>query len=126
MFSKNRDRLLTSDVAQRFFAELNKQAKRFMADEHFTVDGTLIQVWASRKSFRRVDGFDDGDGGDFRGQSRSNKTYESRPTGIKILWRAKQCASCSSESKAIPSWLGQNSTKRKSLRSRILLSGSTS
>jgi len=44
VFSKNRDRLLTSDVAQRFFAEVNKQAKKFMSDEHFTVDGTLIQA----------------------------------------------------------------------------------
>src|SRR6267142_5481865 len=52
VFSKNRDRLLTSDVAQRFFAEVNKQAKKFMSDEHFTVDGTLIQAWASQKSFR--------------------------------------------------------------------------
>src|SRR6266568_9163214 len=42
VFSKNRDRLLTSDVAQRFFAEVNRQAKKFMSDEHFTVDGTLI------------------------------------------------------------------------------------
>jgi len=50
VFSKNRDRLLTSDVAQRFFAEVNLRAKKFMSDEHFTVDGTLIQgkrmVWA--------------------------------------------------------------------------------
>ena len=52
VFSKNRDRLLTSDVAQRFFAEVNKQAKRFMSDEHFTVDDTLIQAWASQKNFR--------------------------------------------------------------------------
>jgi transposase len=52
VFSKNRDRLLTSDVAQQFFAEVNKQAKKFMSDEHFTVDGTLIQAWASQKSFR--------------------------------------------------------------------------
>jgi len=51
VFSKNRDRLLTSDVAQQFFAEVNKQARRFMSDEHFTVDGTLIQAWASQKSF---------------------------------------------------------------------------
>ena len=51
VFSKNRDRLLTSDVAQRFFAVVNKQAKKFMSDEHFTVDGTLIQAWASQKSF---------------------------------------------------------------------------
>jgi hypothetical protein len=55
VFSKNRDRLLTSDVAQRFFAEVNRQAKRFMSDEHFTVDGTLIQAWASQKSFRSKD-----------------------------------------------------------------------
>ncbi len=77
VFSKNRDRLLTSDVAQRFFAEVNQQAKRFMSDEHFTVDGTLIQAWASQKSFRSKDGSDDGDGTDFRGQKRSNKTHES-------------------------------------------------
>jgi Transposase DDE domain len=77
VFSKNRDRLLTSDVAQRFFAEVNRQAKRYMSDEHFTVDGTLIQAWASQKSFRSKDGSDDGDGTDFRGQKRSNQTHES-------------------------------------------------
>jgi hypothetical protein len=77
VFSKNRDRLLTSDVAQQFFAEVNKQAKRFMSYEHFTVDGTLIQAWASQKSFRRKDGADDSDGADFHGQSRSNQTHES-------------------------------------------------
>jgi transposase len=44
VFSKNRDRLLTSDVAQRFFTEVNVRAKKFMSDEHFTVDGTLIQA----------------------------------------------------------------------------------
>ena len=77
VFSKNRDRLLTSEVAQQFFAQVNKQAKRLMSDEHFTVDGTLIQAWASQKSFRSKDGSDDGDGTDFRGQSRSNKTHES-------------------------------------------------
>lgn len=42
VFSKNRDRLLNADVAQRFFAEVNHLARRFMSDEHFTVDGTLI------------------------------------------------------------------------------------
>ncbi len=77
VFSKNRDRLLTSDVAQQFFAEVNKQAKRFMSDDHFTVDGTLIQAWASQKSFRSKDDSDDGDGTDFRGQKRTNKTHES-------------------------------------------------
>jgi transposase len=77
VFSKNRDRLLTSDVAQRFFAEVNRLAKRFMSDEHFTVDGTLIQAWASQKSFRKKDGSDDGNGANFHGQKRSNQTHES-------------------------------------------------
>jgi transposase len=76
VFSKNRDRLLNSEVAQHFFAEVNRQAKKFMSDEHFTVDGTLIQAWASQKSFRSKDGSDD-DGGDFHGQKRSNETHES-------------------------------------------------
>jgi transposase len=57
-FSKNRDRLLNSEVAQRFFAEVNRQAKKFMSDEHFTVDGTLIQAWAfssvARAAHRRI------------------------------------------------------------------------
>ena len=77
VFSKNRDRLLNSEVAQRFFAEVNKQAKRFMSDEHFTVDGTLIQAWASQKSFRPKDGSGGGDGENFHGQKRSNDTHES-------------------------------------------------
>jgi len=77
VFSKNRDRLLTSEVAQHFFAEVNRQAKPFMSDEHFTVDGTLIQAWASQKSFRPKDGSDDDDGTNFRGQKRSNETHES-------------------------------------------------
>ena len=77
VFSKNRDRLLTSEVAQQFFAEVNRQAKRFMSDEHFTVDGTLIQAWASQKNFRSKDGSDDGDGTNFHGQKRSNKTHAS-------------------------------------------------
>ena len=77
VFSKNRDRLLTSAVAQRFFAEVNQRAQKFMSDEHFTVDGTLIQAWASQKSFRSKDGSDDGDGTNFHGQKRSNQTHES-------------------------------------------------
>jgi transposase len=80
VFSKNRERLLTSDVAQAFFAAVTEQAKRFMSDEHFTVDGTLIQAWASHKSFRPKDGSDgrgDGDGTNFHGQKRSNETHAS-------------------------------------------------
>jgi transposase len=77
VFSKNRDRLLNSTVAQSFFAAVNEQAKKFMSDDHFTVDGTLIQAWASQKSFRAKDGSDDDDGSDFHGHKRSNDTHES-------------------------------------------------
>jgi transposase len=79
VFSKNRDRLLNSEVAQQFFAAVYKLAKRFMSDDHFPVDGTLIQAWASHKSFRAKDGSDSdgGDGANFHGQKRSNDTYES-------------------------------------------------
>ncbi len=78
VFSKNRDRLLNSEVAQRFFDEVSRLAQRFMSDEHFTVDGTLIYAWASQKSFRPKDGSDDDeDGTNFRGQKRSNDTHQS-------------------------------------------------
>jgi transposase len=77
VFSKNRDRLLTSEVAQRFFAEVNERAKKYMSDEHFTVDGTLIQAWASQKSFRPNDGLGPGDGTNFHGDKRSDTTHES-------------------------------------------------
>jgi transposase len=56
VFSKNRDRLLTSDDAQRFFTEVNVRAKKFMSDEHFTVDGTLIQAGAPSAGLRRWGG----------------------------------------------------------------------
>jgi hypothetical protein len=48
-----------------------------MSDDHFTVDGTLIQAWASQKSFHPKDSSDDGDGSNFQGQKRSNQTHES-------------------------------------------------
>ena len=86
VFSKNRDRLLNSEVAQRFFAEVNRLAKRFMSDEHFTVDGTLIQAWASQKSFRKKDGSDD-DGTNFHGQKRSNETHQSTTDPEARLYR---------------------------------------
>ncbi len=86
VFSKNRERLLSSEVAQQFFAEVNRQAKRFMSDEHFTVDGTLIQAWASQKSFRKKDGSDD-DGSNFHGQKRSNETHESTTDPDSRLYR---------------------------------------
>jgi len=84
-FSKNRDRLLAGEVAARFLAEVlaDAKVKRLLSTEHFSVDGTLIEAWASLKSFRRKDGSDDppapGRNGsrDFRGEKRSNDTHAS-------------------------------------------------
>src|ERR1700710_1677472 len=85
VFSKNRDRLLAGDIAAAFMdAVLNlSQVKDLLSDEHFSVDGTLIQAWASMKSFRRKDGTDEppapGRNGErnFRGEKRSNETHAS-------------------------------------------------
>jgi transposase len=80
VFSKNRDRLLNQDLAQRFFAHVKAQAAGLMSDEHFTVDGTLIEAWAGQKSFRRKDDDDEAggrSGGDFRGELRRNQTHAS-------------------------------------------------
>ena len=86
-FSKNRDRLLAHQVVEGFFAEVLRLAdsRGLLSTEHFSVDGTLIQAWASQKSFRPKDGSDDqrpGGGGrnaqaDWKGQLRSNDTHES-------------------------------------------------
>ena len=56
VFSKNRQRLLAGDIAEAFFAAVLKQARRrdLLSDEHFTVDGTLLEAWAGQKSFRRI------------------------------------------------------------------------
>jgi transposase len=85
-FSKNRDRLLKSDIAAAFFDAVLAQARGadLLSDEHFTVDGTLLDSWASLKSFRRTD--DDpttppDDPGNptvnFHGESRRNDTHQS-------------------------------------------------
>jgi hypothetical protein len=58
-----------------------------MSDEHFTVDGTLIEAWASQKSFQRKDGDTDGDGSDFRGQPRKNDTHASKTDPDARLYR---------------------------------------
>ncbi len=81
VFSKNRDRLLNQEVAQQFFAKVKARAQGLMSDEHFTVDGTLIEAWASHKSFQRKDGNDkpgSGAGGNFHGEKRTNDTHESK------------------------------------------------
>jgi hypothetical protein len=84
-FSKDRQRLLEHDVARLFFVRVTGEARRLglLSDEHFSVDGTLLEAWASMKSFRPMDGGADGAGEgrnedvDFRGQKRSNVTHQS-------------------------------------------------
>jgi transposase len=56
VFSKNRERLLNEEIAEGFFRRVLERAKPYISDKHFTVDGTLIEAWASQKSFRRKDG----------------------------------------------------------------------
>jgi transposase len=87
VYSKNRDRLLEGDIARALFAEVLNQARGedLLSAEHFSVDGTLIEAWASQKSFQRKDGSSappkDNDPGnptvDFHGDKRSNETHQS-------------------------------------------------
>jgi transposase len=85
VFTKNRDRLLDGDVAREFLAQVVSQAQEqnLTSDEHFTVDGTLVEAWASLKSFQRKDEQQrppDDPGNptvDFHGEKRSNETHES-------------------------------------------------
>lgn len=86
-FTKNRDRLLENEVIEAFFTEVMRQAdaEGLLSKEHFSVDGTLIQAWASQKSFRPKDGGKDqtpsGPGrnaqADWKGRSRANDTHQS-------------------------------------------------
>jgi transposase len=84
-FSKNRDRLLEGEIAAKFLLAVlaQPQVKRLLSSDHFSVDGTLIEAWASLKSFRRKDGSDDGQGPgrnserNFHKEKRSNETHQS-------------------------------------------------
>ena len=86
VFSKNRDRLLNHEVAQKFFQRVLAQAKAYLSDEHFTVDGTLIEAWASQKSFQKKEEKDD-QPGKFRGDKRTNDTHESKTDPEARLYR---------------------------------------
>jgi transposase len=82
-FSHNRERLIRHEVAEEFLAAVVRQAKsaHLLSQEHFSVDGTLIEAWASLKSFRPKDeppGGDSNGWGDFKGSRRSNETHESK------------------------------------------------
>jgi len=104
VFTKNRQRLLAGNIADAFFAAVPKQARLrdLLSDEHFTVDGTLLEAWAGQKSFLHVD--DDsqspaagtGEGSNatvnFHGEKRSNQTHCSTTDPDAML--ARKSRSC--------------------------------
>jgi transposase len=96
VFSKNRDRLIEHEAVEKFFTEVMALAdkKGLLSKEHFSVDGTLVQAWASHKSFRPKDGADDDPGtpgrnaeADWKGRPRSNQTHESTKDPDSRLYR---------------------------------------
>jgi transposase len=101
VFSKNKERLFNTEVSARFFAEVYgiSREEDWASNDHFSADGTLIESWASLKSFRRKDGSDDegdGDGNgfkssnpevDFKGEKRTNETHCSRTDPESVLYR---------------------------------------
>jgi transposase len=95
VFSKNRDRLLDAEVAKEFLARVVGQARErgWTSDEHFSVDGTLLEAWASAKSFQpkeKSSAPPDDPGNptvDFRGEERSNRTHESKTDPDALLAR---------------------------------------
>src|ERR1035437_3210549 len=94
VFSKNRERLLNEEVAEVFFQRVLERAKPYLSDEHFTVDGTLIEAWASHKSFRPKDGGErpsaNGREVDFHGERRSNETHQSTTDPDARLYKKSQ------------------------------------
>ena len=91
VFSKNRERLLNEEVAEVFFQRVLERAKPYLSDEHFTVDGTLIEAWASHKSFRPKDGGEPPAGNgrevNFHREKRRNETHQSTTDPDARLYR---------------------------------------
>lgn len=95
VFCHNRDRLLEAEVSAKLLGGVigHRKVRRLLSRDHFSVDGTLIDAWASMKSFRRKDGDDDepprgrNAERDFRGEKRSNATHESRTDPDSRLYR---------------------------------------
>ena len=90
VFTKNRDRLQNGDAFAKFMSRLlnHPQVRPLLSDEHFSVDGALIEAWASHKSFRPTDGSGDADGGaNFHGQKRKNDTHASTTDPDSRLYR---------------------------------------
>ena len=89
VFTKNRERLQAGDVFQKFMSGLlnHPRVKPLLSDEHFSVDGTLIEAWASHKSFKPKDRSDKDDGSDFHGHKRKNDTHASTTDPQAKLYR---------------------------------------
>ena len=89
VFTKNRERLQEGDVFQKFMTKLLKheKVKPLLSDEHFSVDGTLIEAWASHKSFKPKQAKTDDDGSNFHGQLRKNDTHQSTTDPEAKLYR---------------------------------------
>jgi transposase len=95
VFTKNRERLLNAEVARKFLVALlnHDKVRKLLSDEHFSVDGTQIQAWASMKSFKAKDGSSEPPGPgrngeqDFRGEKRSNDTHASTTDPEAMLYR---------------------------------------
>jgi len=108
VFSKNRERLIAGDVAQKFFAAVREQAERtgLLSDEHFTVDGTLIEAWASRRSYEaKPDPPQRGTGA--RGRKLLRDTHESKTDPEARLFKRSGAA------EARPSYLGHVITENR-------------
>lgn len=108
VFTKNRERLIAGEVAQKFFQAVLKQARGagLLSDEHFTVDGTLLEAWASRRSFeKKPDPPQRGTGA--RGRRLLRDTHESKTDPEARLFRRSQAA----ESR--PSYLGHVITENR-------------
>ena len=88
-FTQNRERLQEGDVFQKFMTKLldHEKVKPLLSDEHFSVDGTLIEAWASHKSFKPKTSKKDGDGSNFHGQRRKNDTHQSTSDAQAKLYR---------------------------------------
>jgi len=88
VFTKNRERLEKGDVFQKFMTKLleHEKVRPLLSDEHFSVDGRLIEAWASHKSFKPKDD-KDGDGTDFHNQKRKNDTHQSTTDPQARLYR---------------------------------------
>jgi transposase len=106
VFTKNRERLMAGEISQKFLVAVLQQASGLLSDEHFTVDGTLIEAWASRRSFeKKPDPPERGTGA--RGRKLLRDTHESKTDGEARLFRRSQAA----ESK--PSYLGHVITENR-------------